>query len=755
MGRTNRVIKIFFILQLLIVLILMIGLFGKHETVSFSGMDFQIDEESLHDEDGYIQSHTTPKAFSPGVYKINLYYETDADMSNVWSVKSDTASYDGLYANTCMLYSGSSQADMYIWLTEKTDALYVEVKYGQDSKIAIHGADIQKTNMGSRMLLVMCITFFSACDLYIWYALNTRKETTSSLVTEKSLREKRAIVFILGLIALAASVPLFTGYEIAAADTGFHLLRIEGIKEGLLAGQFPVRLQPNWLQGYGYATGIFYCDTYLYIPALLRMAGFPVGVAYLFYKLMVNIATVAISYYSFSKIFQNKWAAVMGTMLYSLNIYRLVCMYLKDHLGQYTAMAFLPLLAYSIWRLLESDTQSKEYKYNWIVLTIAATLIVQCHILTCELALLFCLIIGIVFARQIFRKETIKQIAMAVLAIIGINAWFIVPFMDYMSTQHLNITGEAVYTRTIQGYGSLLPQLFTTFAFAGGADKDISDGLQGEIPFTIGVALLITLLYFLYLWTCGNVENRKMKVCAVLAVVSLYMATAYFPWDKIQTLGGIAAKLVSALQYPTRMFEISAVFLALLACSCVVISSKLEKREGFYLYIGATLVTTVLVTGMFFSTLLSQSPFYKLYEADAMGNAYLSGKEYLPEGTDESLLKEGRYIVSEQMDIALMQKRGTNIQLEYCNNSNTQGYVEVPLLYYKGYEAHDIETGQSLEITDGDNHVVRVNIPKGYEGGMSIDFNSPWYWRLAEIVSIIFLIGFLFLWRKESRLLKN
>lgn len=753
--KKNKFIMFFYIIQVILLLFFAVGLFEKHESVSFSKEEFLIIEESVSDDDGYQCERTAFGTFTPGVYKVNLYYETDADMSNVWSVKADNASYNGIFSNTCMLYSGKQQADMYVWLTENTDDLYIEVKYGQDCQMVIHGADIQKTNMGSAIALVIALVFSLVCDFGIWHIACQQKRNDYGISEWETKRERRAIFFALIVIVMGASVPLFTGYEIAAADTGFHLLRIEGIKEGLLAGQFPVRMQPNWLQGYGYATGIFYCDTYLYIPALFRIIGFPVGLTYLLYKLLVNFVTTILSYYSFSKMFKDKWAALLGTMLYTLNIYRLVCMYLKDHLGQYTAMAFLPLFVYSIWRLLKEDTETKEYRNNWIILTAAATLIVQCHILTCELTLLFCLIIGIVFVRQIFRKETIKQLVMAVVAIVGINAWFLIPFLDYMSTQHLNITGEAVYTRTIRGAGSLLPQLFGAFALSGGADMDVSGGMQGEIPFTLGVPLLITLIFFLYLWVCGKVESRKMKVCAVLSILALFMATVYFPWDRIQSVGGAVSKLVSALQYPTRMLEMAAVFLALLACSCTMLSYKAEKKDGFYCYISITIVTTVLITGMFFSTLLSSSPFYKLYEGDAMGNAYLSGKEYLPVGTDETLLKEGRYITSDQVILTQASKNGTNIKLTCNNNGNEQGYVEVPLLYYKGYQAHDLQSKQLLETTIGDNNVVRVNIPYEYNGSAIIDFVSPWYWRMAEIISIVFLIGFIVLWRKESKVINK
>lgn len=748
-SSTSKFIKIVLLFELLTILLLAVGLFGKNINMSFKTSDFRIEED-----DGYIKSIVRAPGLKSGVYKVNLQYKTDADMSNVWSVSAEDISYDGLFANTCMLYSGEQHADMYIWLTEPTDNLSIEVKYEPESQMLIYGASIQETNMGNRVLLVLFCMLFFGIDLYLWKRANN-KSFVMNADDPKALTGQRAVVFMLGLTILVASIPLFTGYEIAAADTGYHLLRIEGVKEGLLAGQFPVRIQPNWLQGYGYATGIFYCDTYLYIPALLRMAGFPIGMTYLFYKFLINVATVLLTYVSFNKIFQNKWAAIWGTMLYSFNIYRLLCMYLKDHLGQYTAMTFLPLLAYSVWRLLEDDVTTEEYKTSWIALTIAATCIVQCHVLTCELVLLFCVVVGIVFWRKIIRKETLKQLVIAITVIIGLNLWFLVPFADYMSTQHLNITGENVYTRVIQGYGSLLPQLLGVFALAGGSDKDVFSGMQNEIPFTVGIALLITLLYFIYLWYCGAIKNRKMKICAILAIVSLFMATAYFPWDRIQTFGGFTAKLVSALQYPTRMLEISGVFLSLLACSCIVVGFEQTKKESLYLYIGIVMVSTIMVTGMFFSTLLSQSGFYKLYEADAMGNAYLSGKEYLPEGTDETLLKAGRYIVSDNISVTEVDKQGSRVVFACINSADKSGYVELPLLYYKGYVATLETNGLKTGVLDGDNHVVRVSIPSKYDGKILVDFESPWYWRMAEIISVIFLIGFIFVWRKENSIIKK
>jgi len=718
-----------------------------NQTWQLDSGDFsQVDESELTTE-GYGELHSRFISCKPGVYKAILQYETNVDMDNVWSISAKKPSLDGILSNTCMLYQGENRAETYVWLTESTDTLYVKVKYLQDSQMTVQGMSLQETNLGRRMLLVILCTVFAIWDISLW------KKKQAKVCSNET--EQRMITFCLAGVAIAASVPLLTFYEIAGADTIYHLLRIEGIKDGLLSGQFPVRIQPNWLQGYGYATGIFYCDTYLYIPALLRIMGFPVGAAYLIYKILVNIGTVALSYYSFSKMFKDKWTGVLGSMLYSLNIYRLLCLYLKDHLGQYTAMMFLPFLAYGIWRLLEEDTKSVAYKRNWIVLTIGATAIVQCHILTCELAVLFCIIIGIIFAKQIFRKQTLCQIGKAILFILGINLWFFIPFLDYMFTQQLNITGEHVYTRTIQGHGSLLPQLLGVFALSGGSDKDVSGGMTGEIPFTIGAALLVVLLYFLYLWIRGDVKTKQLKALGILSIVTLYMATAIFPWDAIQKLGGFGAKLISALQYPTRMLEMAALLLTILGCGCFLIGRKLKGRTDFYVYVGSVLVTTLLVTGMFYSTLLSASNFYKLYDEHAMGNAYLSGKEYLPVGTNEDLLLAGRVITSDGITAQNFAKDALHIKIDCTNETSSEGYVELPLLYYKGYDIINSPAGTEAKLTQGDNNVVRILLPVGFDGILEVDFVSPWYWRVAEVISVLTFIGFAILLYSNIKMRKR
>lgn len=725
-------------MQLLILAICIGGLSGKDKTWKIEGGAFVAEEQG----DGRRALSSGNNMLNPGVYRVHLSYATGDDMINAWRVEADNLSFDGLLANACMLYSGLTETDMYFWLLQKTDSLRIQVICDESSEVEVYGAEIEETNLGARLFLTIFLTCFAIWDIQLFRREKRVVENAGGLVFPEKEMERRSVVFGMVVLILVSSVPLFTGYEIATADLNYHLQRIEGIKDALLAGQFPVRIHPNWLQGYGYVTGVFYCDTFLYIPAFLRIMGFPVGTAYLLYKFLINVGTVVIACGSFGRIFRDRRIGLFAAALYTLNIYRLVTLYLKDHMGQYTAAMFLPLFAFSVWRLLTEDVRSREYKKVWIPLLLSVTGLIQSHVLTCEITALFSLLTGMVFYKKVLRRETLLEIGKAFSGIILLNSWFLVPFLDYMMTQKLVITGQQVYTRSIQGYGSLLPQLFGVFGLSGSGDLDVSGGMQGEIPFTLGAGLLIGLFYYGYLCLTGRIRRQEKGpfrslgiYSAVLSALSLFMATVYFPWDRLQGLGGLMAKGISALQYPTRMYTAAAVFLSLTGGCLLWMEKGSGRRKSLWLYVGITLTTLFLVAEMFFSGLLADSPFYKIYEESAFGNSYLSGREYLPLGTDESLLKAGQVVCPETVLVQDFRKDYGGIEL-LCANNGGDGYVELPLLYYRGYQARDRETGELLRVTDGENHVVRVELPAGYRGVIRTSFVSPWYWRASEAVSL-------------------
>ena len=149
-------------------------------------------------------------------------------------------------------------------------------------------------------------------------------------------------------------MPLLTDILLPGHDLMSHLNRIEGLAQGMQDGQFPVKIQLFWLMCRGYATSVFHGDLFLYFPAVLRFLGVSVQGAYKCYVVAVNLATAAISCFCLGKMLQNRWAG----LLYTMSGYQLISLYIRAAVGEYTAMAFLPLIVYGLWLIFSASRRT-------------------------------------------------------------------------------------------------------------------------------------------------------------------------------------------------------------------------------------------------------------------------------------------------------------------------------------------------------------------------------------------------------------
>ena len=154
------------------------------------------------------------------------------------------------------------------------------------------------------------------------------------------MKNKKCLLLYI-IFIIAVSIPLMNDFLIRGHDIYFHLMRIEGLAQGMQNGQFPVKIQPVWYDDYGYAVSVFYGDLFVYLAAFLRLLGFSLQNAYKGYLVFCNMATLMIAGYSFGKIFRNPYIGAFGGFLYSMSAYRLVNLYTRGAVGEYTGMMFL------------------------------------------------------------------------------------------------------------------------------------------------------------------------------------------------------------------------------------------------------------------------------------------------------------------------------------------------------------------------------------------------------------------------------
>lgn len=688
-------------------------------------------------------------ALQPGVYRVELDYTTDTDLVALCNVKDGTVFPGGLLCNGEHMYSGLQKTEYHMWLYEGTENLQMVVSYEGKGSLTTGNLKITETNQLWTMLLTIII--LGAGLVYaglIFYYYDKQYQVKP---------EKKHVFFCVMVIGLIASLPYLCGYNITGADLTYHLQRIEGVKDGLLGGQFPVRLESEWVYDHGYANAIFYCNTLLYFPALLRLLGFTVSASYNAYCIALNLATAWISYYCFSRIFGKNNIGIICSGLYTLSIFRIYKLLITSATGEGSAITFIPLVIYGLYRIFTEDPEDRKYKTAWVPVMLGYAGLMQTHVLTCEITALVTIVLCIIHIRKVFCKNTFIELAKGALSAVLVSLWFLVPFLDYYVTQDVHI--RHVSARTIQDRGLYWAQLAFHFWTTGDNTPTGENGMQYSHPVGIGLVLLIALGLFLILWFGGafkkleDKESRKvsfMKVTAVLGVLLLFMSLNIFPWDRIQFINSVTAALVSSLQFPNRFLGWGTVCLVMIFGFCLWYFAQKDVR--FYWVMTAVALIGVTTSGMYLMDFVNRDQqYFELYNEESMGFGYISGAEYLIEGTDQDKLTFENVAAGEGVDILAYAKEYLKVDMVCVNNTDVDSYVDVPLLLYKGYRAVDAESGQKMQLTAGENNVIRVLIPANYEGSLKLNFVSPIYWRISEVITLITIMTLIVIGWKYRR----
>lgn len=671
-----------------------------------------------------------------GVYRLELSYESAGDTNAMCNVKDGTVYYGGLLCNGEHMYAALDHTSYDFWLFEPTEELSVTIDYSGQESLTTGNLRIVETNL----LWTRYMTILLAISALILWTLWYQKRDA-----QKEKKERRhVVIFGIGVIAFLASIPYLYDGMISGADLTYHLQRIEGVKDGLLTGQFPVRLEPRWVFDHGYANGIFYCNLLLYFPAFLRMAGFTVTESYLLYCIALNLATVVIAWYSFGKMFRDDVVGLACSGLYTLSIFRVYRLLGTGAVGEGSAFTFFPLVLYGIYLVFEGKKEEREFRNSWIVLGLGYAGLVQTHVLSCEIAALMTVLLCLVYLPKLFEKERFLKCVQGAFFALGLSLWYLVPFLDYYFTQNVKIRHASA--RTIQERGVTFVQELQTFWNFHDTAASTTERMQYTHPvgpglFLIAGVFLLFLLLFLEVIPRGKETEKSFAIrSAGLGCLALWMATDMFPWDALQTTSQTAATLVSSLQFPYRFIGWGMTFLIVVVGYLL---SFFRKNQKMFYRMGLVIVMTAVATSYVYliDAEDESTGAIHLYNRESMGFGYISGEEYLIYGTDSSALSFANPEADEGIGISEYEKKGLRAIFFCENSSDTQGTVKLPVLLYKGYNASG-DGGESLEITDDGSHLLGVSIPAGYSGRITVKFTEPWYWRAAELITLAVVVAF-------------
>lgn len=681
-------------------------------------------------EEGEVEFLSGPNiSMQEGAYTAHIWYECEANQEIFLP---DENTDIGVKAGDVRLNRNANYIAYKFTLTEDVQNFRFIIGYDGNGSFKISNIEIMPNLAKQKADFVLICFLFLVLDSFLFFYNYIQ-------------RNRNLILEILGIVIIS-SLPLFL-YGIAQGhDLRFHLMRIEGIAHEIRMGNVPVRLSSLWMEGYGYPVSVYYGDMLLYIPALFRLAGFSVTEAYKIYIFFINLGTSIISYCCFDRMFRDKKIAWITTLAYVTGTYRLVNLYVRAAVGEYSAQMFLPIIALAIYGIYKTDIEDwRKYRWNALFLAIGMSGIIGTHILSTEMVVFTLVFVCMIMWKKTFRRKTLCVYFLAVLETLGLNMYFIVPFMDYYKNVSVKIsdTVNSDAIGKIQEKGAYISQYFSFFESPFGETEILT---CNRMQMTPGCLLMLALIVGIVLWVNGKAD-REIKRLVFFSITILYLSSTLFPWNYIAREYGVG-NVLAQVQFPWRYIGIAGIFLTLLLGS-ILKAVESDEQKMKYICIGSAVGICSML--FFVSEYCKNGDVVNFYEAEEFSKYHVMNGEYLRSGTDEDMLDEmSMEAEGENIEyIAIAERNGSSMVLD-CIAGKEVGEVELPLFNYKGYQVTD-EKGNSYEIEDGKNDVVKFSIPAGFEGKIYVDFKEPWYWRAAEMISMIAVLAVLFLGTKRVK----
>ena len=583
------------------------------------------------------------------------------------------------------------------------------------------------------------VLMFAVIDIcyYIFFS-NTRHKFWS----------KKTCIFI-GIfgITLISSMYLLTDRLYAADDLQFHLNRISALAEALQEGQIPHRIQHSMVEGYGYATPLFYGELFLIFPAGLYLMGVPLQLAYQIFVVAVNLFTAGISYYCFERVTDDWKKGLFGSALYTCAIYRLLDVWFRASIGEYCAMMFFPLLWYGFYHIYTSRKKKYTIK-DYLPIVLALTGIIQSHTLSCEMVAVFTVMFLIIYLKKTIEWKRFIALVKSVVFSFLLNLWFLFPLVQSMKMDIYVNTRE---TAKIGSLGYSIQQFLGVFS------RQLSDNNVNYVQGGIGIALLLTIVLFLYCclkrkeWSLKNTTVFSIaKINFFLAIVAMFLASKWCPWDNLYHINESLFDVAGMIQFPWRYMAFVCLFLTITGiCSIWIIEEHMSHRCTVKIMV-LTVGCCIFMSSYFMiNGINDHTTAYKIYSTDALNTCDLGWNEYMLGNSIELGAKKCSE-AEEGLNVGEVQYNKGTYQI-YCTNlSKTEKYVSIPVLAYDNYHAYTVD-GKELYIEEDMYGRIRFSVPGEYDGEVYIKYEEPISWRISEIISLCTLGGMIAIYICEKK----
>jgi|GEM_PF-4854806 len=624
-------------------------------------------------DDGNGRYHTRRFSLPKGNFSIDIEYEAEHDYNVAVCLDNDVDVQVPLTA-------GEGVETQIFSLEWPTDRAYFNLEVPEEGTVSIKRITISSARPlytdGLFQLLILLIIYI----LFLYHAVR---------YPEYSKDKKTALIVLLAM-AIAVNIPMYTdictetpgrwslfspfdAMTRFGTDTRAQLLRLEGVVYGLLDGQYPVIIAPNYLNECG-ELSFLYPDFFLYPFAIMRLFGASMLMAFRLMNVTVNIAVMLSMYYVCREISENRYLSLIMTGVYLFEPHRLRVVLEKGAaIGMGLPYIFVPLCILGAYLIL------KKQKKGAVILALGISGIIESHVTTVILIMLLLVLLFIVFIKEMMsdREHGLKLIGMSILMTIAINLGTLIIFVFYYASGlNLSALKWAEWTQYLLNGIQLVTDPESLFYFYG----------------------IVVTVVLLSVFREKSIEYRLAVILTVYTAALFLMSWDLFPWEYLSDHSIVAREFTEYMQKPHRFYTVmdGALVISLLL---ILKDRKPDRRAVAAMIIsgGAALFFGVCVK---YGTYLTISPV--LYDEIVGDINTKQNFDYLPIDVDKDMDFSGVASLSDPGAVESIdyKKRGTHADYTYI--TDTEGiYAEFPILTYSGYKAYD-ERGTELEVIKGE-----------------------------------------------------
>ena len=528
-------------------------------------------------------------------------------------------------------------------------------------------------------------------------------------------------LLVIVILSFWAIRPLFhSGFFPIHDDT--QVVRVAQMALALKDGQFPVRWVKDLGYGYGYPIFNFYAPLPYYFGALFNLLGFDALVAT---KIMVGVGIILAGIFMFflAKEFWGNFGGLVSALFYVYAPYHAVDIYVRGAVGEFWAMAFLPLVFWGIYKIFQKD------RWGVVIASLGFSGIILSHNLTAMMILPF-ILLNILFL-FIFSKDkkqfVIHNLQFAIFSL-GLSAFYWLPALKEMSLT--KVFGQIGGGADFHDHFVFLDQLWASPWGFGGSAPGRPDGMS----FMIGKIHILSSLLALIL---GGFLNKKYRNIFLFSGVGFLLAI--FLTNRSSLLIWEAIRLMAFIQYPWRFLIFASFFSSFLAGSII---NALPKKVRWY----SPLAAVIFIGALLFLNIKYFRPqdYLKMTAADYLSEENIKWRtskisdEYLPK--DFPLPKDKSDVAWKKIEVVSGEVEVKNLLnkshfLNFETETKKPAEILINVAYFPDWKIWINQKEERPKIEKGK---LKINLSVG-EQKVFLKFSNTPVRNLANLLSLLSL----------------